>query len=82
MEFLAALMQIVNMISEALRNVERLPAALISGGVVQAAAALALAIFKAPAGIFLHNGKGPFYLYYGILVAVGSFGLVEASVGL
>ena len=81
MELLAALMKIVSLISEALRNVEKLPAALISGGVVQAAAVLALAVFKAPAGIFLHNGKGLFYLYYGVLIGVGTFGFVEASVG-
>ncbi|KAG2581297.1 uncharacterized protein LOC120639312 [Panicum virgatum] len=80
MELLAALMKMVSLISEALRNVEKLPAALISGGGVQAAADLALAVFKAPTGIFLHNGKGLFYLYYGVLIGVGTFGFVEASV--
>ncbi|KAK3141476.1 hypothetical protein QOZ80_4BG0334450 [Eleusine coracana subsp. coracana] len=75
------LINMVSMISEACRNVERLPAALIWSGIIQAAAALALVIFKAPGGIFLHHGKAPIYLYYGILIAVVIFGLVEASAG-
>jgi len=41
----------------------RLPVALISFGVVLSAAALALIIFKAPAGIFLRlHGSTPAYL--------------------
>ncbi|CAN6236280.1 unnamed protein product [Urochloa humidicola] len=55
-------------------------AVLIRDG-VQAAAALALAIFKSPAGIFIGHGKAPLYLYYGILIAVIIFGFVEASGG-
>ncbi|TVU14842.1 hypothetical protein EJB05_38338, partial [Eragrostis curvula] len=48
MEVMAFLSNLVTLISEACVNAEKLPAALISCGVVQAAAALALAIFKAP----------------------------------
>ncbi|KAF8649664.1 hypothetical protein HU200_064204 [Digitaria exilis] len=81
MEFTAMLLKVVAMISEACRNVDKLPAALITGGIVQAAAALALAIFQSPAGIFVGHGEVPLYLYYGILVAVIVFGLVEASAG-
>jgi len=81
MEFLAALMKIIDLICQALRNVEMLPAALVTSGVVEAAAALALAIFEPPRGIFQHHGKAPFYLYYSILVTTVIFGLVEASVG-
>ncbi|XP_062224932.1 uncharacterized protein LOC133923660 [Phragmites australis] len=81
MDLLAALMKIVDLISQALRNVEKLPAALITSGIVQAVAALALSIFKAPGGIFLHHGKAPFYLYYSILIAVVIFGFAEASAG-
>ncbi|RCV35485.1 hypothetical protein SETIT_7G243200v2 [Setaria italica] len=81
MEFTAVLIKIVCFISEACRNVDKLPAALITSGIVQATAALALAIFKSPAGIFVGNGKMPFYLYYGILIPVIIFGFVEASVG-
>ncbi|CAL5029948.1 unnamed protein product [Urochloa decumbens] len=73
---------IVDMISDALGNAEKLPAALISSGIGEAAAALALTIFKGPEGIFQHHGKAPFYLYYGILVAVMIFGFVEASAGM
>jgi hypothetical protein len=69
------------LISEALRNAEKLPGALIFGGVVEAAGALSLLIFKAPGGLFLHHGKAPIFLYYGILVAVAIFGLVEALAG-
>ncbi|CAN6229598.1 unnamed protein product [Urochloa humidicola] len=81
MEFTAVLIKIVALISEACRNENKLPAALITSGIVQAAAALALAIFKSPAGIFIGHGKAPLYLYYGILIAVMVFGLVEASGG-
>nr|TKW06675.1 hypothetical protein SEVIR_7G254800v2 [Setaria viridis] len=81
MDFTAVLIKIVCFISEARRNVDKLPAALITSGIVQAAAALALAIFKSPAGIFVGHGKVPFYLYYGILIAVIIFGIVEAYVG-
>ncbi|CAN6236282.1 unnamed protein product [Urochloa humidicola] len=80
MEFQPAPAGIVDMISDALSNAEKLPAALISSGIGQAAAALALTIFKGPEGIFLHHGKAP--LYYGILVAVMIFGFVEASAGI
>lgn len=68
-------------ISEACRDGERLPGALILCGVIEAAAALWLAIFKEPMGIFLHHGKVLSYLYYSILIAVVLFGLVEASFG-
>ncbi|SPT20026.1 unnamed protein product [Triticum aestivum] len=81
MEFLAAFLKLLALISAACSNAEKLPAALISCGVVDAAAALCLVISKAPGGIFLHHGKAPFFLYYGILVAVFVFGLLEASAG-
>jgi hypothetical protein len=69
------------LISAACLNAEKLPVALISCGIVEAAAALCLIISKAPGGIFLNHGKAPFYLYYGILIAVFIFGLMEASAG-
>lgn len=81
MEFTVVLIKIVRLITEACRNLEKLPAAWITSGIVQAAAALALATFQSPAGIFVGHGKAPFYLYYGILIAVIIFGFVEASVG-
>ncbi|TKV90247.1 hypothetical protein SEVIR_9G016100v4 [Setaria viridis] len=80
MEFTTLMIKIACLIPEACRNAGKLPAALITSGIVQAAAALALVVFRSPAGIFSH-GKAPFYLYYGILVAVIIFGFVEASVG-
>jgi hypothetical protein len=75
------LVKMASLISDACRDAERLPVALISCGVVQAAAALCLLISRPPGGIFLHHGKAPFYLYYGILIAVFVFGLFEASAG-
>lgn len=81
MDFLAALMKVIDLICQALRNVEMLPAALVTSGVVEAAAALALAIFKPPGGIFQHHGKAPFYLYYVFLFTTVIFGIVEASIG-
>ncbi|KAF0892530.1 hypothetical protein E2562_016830 [Oryza meyeriana var. granulata] len=81
MEFMAVLVNILALISEACRNAEKLPAALISCGVVEAAVAISLAAFKAPGGVFEHHGKAPFYLYYGILVGVAVFGFAEAWAG-
>jgi hypothetical protein len=81
MELAAVLINMVALIAEACRNVEKLPAALISSGVIQATAALALAIFKSPGGIFLGHGKVPWYLYYSILIAVMIFGFLEAAAG-
>ncbi|KAK1685467.1 hypothetical protein QYE76_046315 [Lolium multiflorum] len=78
---MSSMLNLLGLISAACLNAEKLPVALISCGFVEAAAALCLIISKAPGGIFLHHGKAPFYLYYGILVAVLVFGLVEASAG-
>ncbi|XP_062202062.1 uncharacterized protein LOC133904599 [Phragmites australis] len=74
--------RLMELIAEARCNPARLPAALISCGVVLGAAALALTIFKTPGGIFLRlHGSAPVYSYYGVLVAVVIFGLAEASFG-
>lgn len=81
MELLAFLFRMVAPIPDALRNAEKLQGALISCGVVQAVAALFLVISRTPGGLFLHHGRAPFYLYYGILIAIVIFGLVEASAG-
>jgi hypothetical protein len=79
MPFPGALMRLI---AEARLNPVRVPVALISFGIVLSAAALALIIFKAPAGIFLRlHGSTPAYLYYGVLTAVAIFGLTEASFG-
>ncbi|KAM0822567.1 hypothetical protein ACQ4PT_071408 [Festuca glaucescens] len=81
MELLTILVKMASLVSNACRDAERLPVALISCGVVQAAAALCLLISRPPGGIFLHHGKAPFCLYYAILIAVFVFGLFEASAG-
>jgi hypothetical protein len=81
MELMAVIVRILALISDACRNAEKLPAAMISCGVVEAAAAIFLAAFKAPGGIFLHHGKAPFYLYYGIIGGVAIFGFSEAWAG-
>ncbi|KAL6843801.1 hypothetical protein ACP4OV_026372 [Aristida adscensionis] len=72
---------IAHIISEAYLDEKKLPGALIFCGVIQAAMALALLVFEAPGGIFLHHGKAPLYLYYGALIAVMVFGFLEASAG-
>ncbi|CAM0902884.1 unnamed protein product [Alopecurus aequalis] len=81
MEHLSILVEMVSLISDACYNAEKLPGALISCGVIQAAAALCLIIYRAPGGLFLHHGRAPLYMYYGILIAIVLFGLVEASAG-
>ncbi|XBJ04588.1 hypothetical protein VPH35_023499 [Triticum aestivum] len=78
---MASVTELGAMISDACQEAEKLPGALISCGVVEAAAALCLIISSPPRGLFLHHGKAPHYLYYGILVAVVIFGLFEASAG-
>ncbi|XBI94881.1 hypothetical protein VPH35_031444 [Triticum aestivum] len=81
MEFLADFWNLLALISATCGNAEKLSAALISCGVVKVAVALCLVISKAPGGILLHHDKAPFFLYYGILIFVVIFGVVEASVG-
>uniref|UniRef100_A0A0E0PE89 Uncharacterized protein n=1 Tax=Oryza rufipogon TaxID=4529 RepID=A0A0E0PE89_ORYRU len=81
MELMAILLRTASLISEACRNAEKLPAALITGGAVEAVAAIFLCLFVPPGGLFENHGKGPFFLYYGILIAVAVFGLGEASAG-
>ncbi|KQJ84669.1 uncharacterized protein LOC104581427 [Brachypodium distachyon] len=81
MELPTILLQMLALISGACRDPEKLPGALISCGVVEAAMALCLILSKAPGGLFLHHGKALYYLYYGILIAILIFGLLEASAG-
>uniref|UniRef100_A0A0D3G0I1 Uncharacterized protein n=1 Tax=Oryza barthii TaxID=65489 RepID=A0A0D3G0I1_9ORYZ len=81
MELMAVIIKILALISDAYRNAEKLPAAMISCGVVEAAAAIFLGAFKAPGGIFQHHSKAPFYLYYGIIGGVAIFGFAEAWTG-
>ncbi|KAL6843774.1 hypothetical protein ACP4OV_026345 [Aristida adscensionis] len=78
MELVAVLLRVASLISGACRNVEKLPAALISGGLVEAAIALALAVFRAPSGIFVHAA----FLYYAILGAIVVFGIIQAYTGM
>ena len=74
--------RLTELMSEASENAAKLPVALISCGVALAAAALSLLIFKVPGGILLRlHGSAPVLLFYGSLVAVATFGLVEASFG-
>uniref|UniRef100_A0A0D9W9P4 Uncharacterized protein n=1 Tax=Leersia perrieri TaxID=77586 RepID=A0A0D9W9P4_9ORYZ len=73
--------KIMRAIADACLDDNKLPGALISCGVLQAAAALSLIFFIAPGGIFGHHGKGLHWLYYGSLVTVVVVGFVEASLG-
>uniref|UniRef100_A0A0D9W8U0 Uncharacterized protein n=1 Tax=Leersia perrieri TaxID=77586 RepID=A0A0D9W8U0_9ORYZ len=66
---------------EAAHDVTKLRRALFAGGVGQAAAALYLALFRPPAGLFLLNNL-LFYSYYVLLVVVVLFGVAEAWVAL
>ncbi|OEL36236.1 hypothetical protein BAE44_0002745 [Dichanthelium oligosanthes] len=68
------------LMSEASHNVKKLPVALISCGVSLSAAALSL-IFKALGGTFGMPSGATVHLFYGFLVVVVIFGLVEASFG-
>ncbi|KAL5213597.1 hypothetical protein ABZP36_002749 [Zizania latifolia] len=66
---------------EASHDTTKLQRALVAGGVGEATAALCLALFRSPAGLFLRN-KGLFYSYYGVLSAVVVFGVAEVWAGL
>jgi hypothetical protein len=54
---------------------------MVTGGIAEATAALYLALFRSPAGLFLLT-KFLFFSYYGILAAVFLFGVAEAWTGL
>ncbi|KAL6652129.1 hypothetical protein ACP70R_011054 [Stipagrostis hirtigluma subsp. patula] len=69
-------------IAEATHDAAKLRRALVAGGVGQAAAALYMALFKPPAGMFLRGGGILRRSYYGVLVAVVLFGVAEAWAGL
>ncbi|KAF0892526.1 hypothetical protein E2562_016827 [Oryza meyeriana var. granulata] len=81
MDLLEFLVKILRAIAEACLDENKLPGALISCGVLQAAAALSLVFFIAPGGIFGHHARALHWLYYGILVTVVLVGFVEASLG-
>ncbi|KAG8066041.1 hypothetical protein GUJ93_ZPchr0004g39280 [Zizania palustris] len=66
---------------EATHDTTKLKRTLVAGGVGKAAAALCLALFRSPAGLFLRK-KGLFYSYYGVLFAIVVFGVAEAWTGL
>ena len=68
-------------IVDAIHDPTKLPRALVTGGVAEAAAALYLALFRSPAGLFLLS-KFLFYSYYGVLATVLLFGVAEAWAGL
>ena len=82
MDFLPLLISMLTLISDSVGNPEKLPASLMVCGGVLAAAALCLAIFKAPGGMFLSHGEAFFFLYYGALITVVIFGFAEAFAGL
>ncbi|KAK1685111.1 hypothetical protein QYE76_045959 [Lolium multiflorum] len=66
---------------DATHDATKLPRVMVTGGVAEAAAALYLALFRTPAGLFVRTNS-MFYSYYGVLVAVLLFGLMEAWAGL
>ena len=74
MDFLPLLISMLTLISDSVGNPEKLPASLIVCGGVLAAAALCLAIFKAPGGMFLSHGEAFLFLYYGALITAVIFG--------
>jgi hypothetical protein len=75
----AALTRVVDSASGALRSRTMVPSAMLTAGVFQAVAALALLFSKTPQGIFSHHGKALVVLYYGVLVAGVIVGSTTAS---
>ncbi|CAM0903084.1 unnamed protein product [Alopecurus aequalis] len=66
---------------DASHDLTKLPHVMVSSGVGEAAAALYLALFRTPAGLFVRTSS-LFYSYYGVLVVIVLFGLAEAWAGL
>ena len=69
-------------ITEASLDREKLLAALLLCGVLEAAGALWLLVYQGPGGVFLHGGKVVFYSYYTMVVVLVLFGCAEAWTGL
>ena len=67
--------------AEATLDVAKLRRVLVAGGVGQAAAALYMMLFRAPAGLFLLSGS-LVRAYYCVLAAIVLFGVAEAWTGL
>uniref|UniRef100_J3M2R3 Uncharacterized protein n=1 Tax=Oryza brachyantha TaxID=4533 RepID=J3M2R3_ORYBR len=59
---------------------KKLRRALVGGGAGKISAALLLALFRSPGGVFVHS-KVLFYAYYGILLAAALFGAAEVAAG-
>jgi len=75
----AALPSVVDSASGALRSRAMVPSAMLTAGVFQAVAALALLFSKTPEGIFSHHGKASVFVYYIVLVAGAITGSATAS---
>jgi len=76
----AALMRVVDSASAALRSRTMVPSAMLTVGVFQAVAALALFFYRTtPEGIFSHHGNAVVFVYYGVLVAGVIVGSATAS---
>ncbi|EAY96078.1 hypothetical protein OsI_17952 [Oryza sativa Indica Group] len=59
---------------------KKLRRALVGGGAGKVAAALVLALFRSPGGVFVRS-KALFDAYYVMLLAVAVFGAAEVGVG-
>ena len=75
----AALPSVVDSASGALRIRAMVPSAMLTAGVFQAVAALALLFSKTPEGILSHHGKAAVFVYYIVLVAGAIIGSTTAS---
>jgi hypothetical protein len=66
--------------ADAARDETKLQRALVGGGVTMSSAALFLALFRAPGGVFLRD-RQLVIAYYLILAAVVVFGAMEVAAG-
>ncbi|KAM0877863.1 hypothetical protein ACQ4PT_035244 [Festuca glaucescens] len=66
--------------ADAVRDETKLQRALVGGGATMSSAALFIALFRAPGGVFLRN-KLLVDAYYPILAVVFVFGAVEVAAG-
>ncbi|CAL5030322.1 unnamed protein product [Urochloa decumbens] len=74
--------EVAGQMADAAHDDRKLVRALVGGGAAKAVAALVLALYRSPGGVFvLRGGSAPFYAYYGVLVAVALLGAVEVAVG-
>lgn len=75
---------LVRLITTAIHDASKLPAALMSCGIFLSASALELIVSKSPGAVLVtwYGSSAAAYAYYAVLVGTAALGFAEASFGL